>query len=158
MTILIHTEEEIIMHHFLKVSLATTFAILSVNSQAFSHENAGKMQVQISNQTSDSCQLTKTDVRHGKLLSAAPMAIPQGDAKGFEAEQGSVRGPSVVLTYNCGSNTIVFKSQQTIVKATGSTPEATVLSTNNINLKFDAIASSYLHNKAGILNITLTAK
>ena len=139
----------------LHIALISALTIVSVNASAFSHEEAGKMQVQISNQTSSGCSLTNTDVGQGKLLSPAPLAIPQGDAKGFIAEQGTLRGSSIVLSYTCGDGKIKFRTHQHIVKATGSLPSATVLDSSGLDLSFDAVSSSVLHNKAGILNITL---
>ena len=142
------------LKHLMCVGFCLSLVFVYNNAFANNTEDSGQMHVQISNEAGVTCQLTSQILRHGKFDSAPPQSIMFSDSKSFDMQQ-IFSGPSVDLTYQCGSNQISFEVQQNASLIFGHTPNVTILSKNGLTLTADNQSSSTLWGSTGIANITI---
>jgi hypothetical protein len=144
------------------VSIAVCLGLSSVSMSAFansSESNAGKMHVQISNETGVICQLTNQVLHHGIFESSPPRSIMANDSKFFDMDQA--KGPDVELSYNCGTgpdgtiNSISFEVQQDYSLIFGHTPNVTILSSKGLAIESTNLSGSTFYNNNGISNVTI---
>ena len=79
-------------------------------------DSCNNFTIKIANATEQTCKLTEEDVVHGRYDGdEAPVAIAPNTAKTFKMTTiiGSLFGPKIQLTYNCGSaGSVNFTSKQ----------------------------------------------
>lgn len=73
--------------------------------------DCGRLHVQIGNATSQPCQLIKTTLNHGKLVTSPPAVILPGYTERFDLTQ-TYYGPDIILEYQCQGHSLKFESQQ----------------------------------------------
>jgi hypothetical protein len=130
------------------------FSLLCNNVRAEKDFEAGRMHVQISNETNTDCRLISYQLYHGILDSAPPSSIMPNDAKSFDMMQ-SVMGPEVVLYYTCEDKNMRLQVQQNYSFLLGNTPYATVLESHGLAIETETQSSSVFWGSPGIISITL---
>jgi hypothetical protein len=115
--------------------------------------------IQISNQTSSACILTEQDVEGGLLDTPPPTSILPEDSQRFDMHQ-AFYGPSIILSYQCGTEMIRFISRQglSILGAGSITGEVLTPKTNNIDATYEAIQGSAMWNTTGSINWSIKTR
>ena len=67
-------------------TLACALICTAAHAATNAATNAGRMHVQISNETSTACRLTSQNLLHGIFTSAPPQSIMANDSKIFDME------------------------------------------------------------------------
>ncbi len=118
-----------------------------------SSNECGNFHIQISNQTNVACVLTSQKVIHGNLITPPPMSILPNDSKRFDMIQ-TVYGPSISLSYQCGSENITFTSKQNLCVFEAGDITGTILHPLplNINASYTALSGSFLWGRSGSIN------
>lgn len=142
----------------MKKYLLSLALVSLVHTCAYADEEnpCGILHIQIANLTHKSCFLTKSNLIHGNFLSSPPTTILSNDSKKFDVAQ-TIFGPNIVLQYSCGDQQITFSSQQDLCfisagKITGQVQTKTL----NIDAYYNAESGSFIWNKPGIINWSLT--
>lgn len=126
--------------------------VLAAKTHDDEPNNCERLHIQIGNVTSKACQLVKSKVNHGNLVSAPPATIPAGFTMQFDIKQ-SFKGPDIELQYQCDNETITFRSQQNycFMKA-GKISGSIISSTANIHGSYTKEEGSYYWSKPGFIN------
>ena len=138
----------------LMISSTFVYAFTDQDKEAF------RMYVQIKNLTGSSCT-RKDDITivHGYLFdTAVPYSILNGDSKSFSMIQYYFYGPDVIISYDCGANSIQFEVQQDYSMSNGHPPSAHVIPENTVALTMSVtdVAPSSLELKTrGKITIVL---
>jgi hypothetical protein len=134
----------------LLISLSISIAIFG-NSYAL--DSCGNFYIQISNQTSSTCKCTNNTLINGirDSISSVPLSILPKDFKEFNIIQGRYYGPDLILSYQCGSETISFRSQQNlcIMKAGHITGAILNPRPASLTASYKTFEGSWLHDLAG---------
>jgi len=121
--------------------------------------NCVYLSIMISNKTNSACELVDKQVIYGRMSSSTQIPVlipPKSSAATFEMRQ-MIYGPDIILTYECGEgHTITFESQQDLCIMNPGVINAKILSKSNISGKYTADRGSYIWNRHGSINWTLT--
>ncbi len=116
--------------------------------------DCGTLHIQISNLTDSICVLTSQRIVHGNLLTQPPLSIPPNDSKRFDMVQTPFYGPEVVLSYQCGNESITFTSEQNLCALEAGNITGTILSPmpRDIVGEYLALIGSYWWGKPGTIS------
>lgn len=119
--------------------------------------DCGRLHIQIGNATKTACQLLKTKVIHGKLISSPPAMIPAGYTDRFDVFQ-TFSGPNVAVEYRCNGQQITLASAQNYCfleagQVNGSITERS----GSLYATHTSENGSYYWGKPGLINWVITS-
>lgn len=127
------------MKNWITVSLACLS--LSASVAFASKDTCEWFHIQIANLTKVPCVLTSQKLVHGNLTVPPPAAIHPGDSRQFDMRQ-AVFGPEILLSYQCGSENVTFKSKQNLCYLEAGNVHGEVLHPLPVNIAVKYMATS----------------
>lgn len=118
----------------------------------------GFLNVTIINASGKTCSLQRSKIYNGTLDdSTIPTSIAAGEmTSSFSLEQTYTRGPSVLLSYQCGANSISFVSEQNFCFISAGSISGLVETAKNMSGEYTAIMGDYWSGLPGQITWTLS--
>ena len=134
-------------------------SVLAANAPfAIGGATCGFLNVTIINGSGKTCSLQSSKIYNGILEdSVIPTSIAVGEMTlSFSLEQTYITGPSILLSYRCGNNSISFVSEQNFCFLNAGSISGRVETANNMSGEFAAIMGDYWSGLPGQITWTLS--
>lgn len=138
------------------IKLTILAAILGFNFNALAGgdvDACGRLEVELANNTNDTCALTDQSLYHGNLISGSrvPAMVWPGQTAIFELTQTTVFGPGIDLQYRCGQGTIKLRTSQGYCYGYAGSANGEVLMNHDLIAHHVIQNPSRLYNTEGIV-------
>lgn len=141
-----------------RINLFLITSLLIISPLAAQANDCGNLNVSISNETGDTCQLLKSETLSGSIIAGSIPQILQ-NAQGsqtFTIQQSYTSGPSIRLEYRCENKQITFISKQGLcITYSAHILGKTENSTSNIKAIYTSKYGSWWNSTPGEIHWTL---
>lgn len=124
--------------------------------------SCGTLHVQITNNTSNICEMTDTYIYRGLINSSIPKTIAPNASASFDISQVNLYGPDVQLSYNCGYHPthakITIRSHQNYCMLKAGDISGSIVDSENMRATYTSEEGSYGDAAPGHINWLLSLR